>query len=108
MIDFQDGDSGATIGSDTLKDGAVPTEMVFPKIAARMKKTNDLPGFRVDPGYVRAFRAIAIKTRKCKIIFTSRAAMLPCDDVIDFKRNRRSLLEKATVFTTPMRSITNV
>ena len=78
-------------------------KVLVPQIQARVKKTGDRAGARVDAGEIRPFVAVAAKAGQREIFRTARTTMLPGDDVIELKAKFRQPLREMAVFATEAR-----
>jgi hypothetical protein len=62
-------------------------EVFAPNIRAGIEQPGDLSRFGNEPGNIRSFIAIAVRTSQRQITFRSFAAMLLRAYVVDLKRN---------------------
>jgi hypothetical protein len=77
-------------------------KVLFPRMPSRVEKARQFSGLGVDTTKVRAFMQIAAQTAEGEVPQGVRTAMLPRDDVIQFKGCRLVCVGKVAVFA-PMR-----
>ena len=65
---------------------AIKSEMLGPKIKARVKQADELPRIGVKAGDVRTFEAIAVEASQRKVLYRCGSSMLSSNNVIDLKR----------------------
>src|SRR5262249_21372537 len=88
IVDCQDLDGRACVGSTPNKNSAVPYKMTPPTLTAWVEKRCQTACQRIDPGNVRPFVLVAVETTPRQIAEGRRAAMLGCDDMVQLKGQR--------------------
>lgn len=84
-IHVQDANGGASDRREADEQAAIPREVCFPWLVARIEKRNDLPGLRVDAGEVCALVQIAGDAGEREISRVVTASVLPRQDVLDLE-----------------------
>ncbi len=80
---------------------AIPSEMVIPPIAARVKERGHLAGLGIEPGQIASLVEIAFGTRQREIVRIVAAQMFSRNDVLNVERDeRRGGLPAVAIFAT--------
>jgi hypothetical protein len=87
---------------------ADPREVVAPCVNARVKETRQFSGQRINPSDVRALMTVAMVTGECKVLRRGPAAVLTCDDVIEWKAEPIETLRHQAILTRLARAGTNI
>ena len=88
-IEFQDSHRRAADGCETHDAQALPSEVLAPPIAARIKQRGDLTGLGINPGEIAPLVQVAVGASQRKVFQLIAPAMLAGSDVLDLQRNER-------------------
>jgi len=64
----------------------MPCEVIVPFVAPRVIEAYQLSVFRIEPGDVRSFVAIAMEAREGQVLENRQSAVLLSDDMVDLER----------------------
>lgn len=104
-VDSEDINGDPSDRCATDHHGAMPLEMISPKILPRVKQASELPSCRVKTGDVRAFVRITSITTESKVFFNRRTVVFLSKDVIHLKREHIVRLRYVAVFADGIRSL---
>ncbi len=107
QIDSEGAHGGATALCPSLKNGAMPAEMAFPILSARIEKADDISRLWIDAGEIRALVQVAWNASVGAILVSVRTAMDPSDDMVELKRQVIMLLRHLAIFAAMMRALTD-
>jgi hypothetical protein len=85
LVDSKDGDRRAANGCPAGEQCAIPAEVPRPFVPARMKQRHELACHFIDSRQIRSFFPVARETGPSEISSDRGAAVLPGNDVLDFK-----------------------
>lgn len=97
QVDLQDGHRRAPNRGESFEARAVPLEMLWPLIAARVEQADDPSGQRITPGDVRAFVVIAGKAGERQVPRDGQATVFARQDVVNLKGKFVSFLRRPAV-----------
>jgi hypothetical protein len=104
MINVQHIDSCSTHACFASQRNAIPNEVLVPIILTRIEEFSELPGQRIEAGYVWPFAQVARETGPGQIVCRGFAVVLFGDDVVNVKRKLGRVLREVAVFATAQRA----
>jgi hypothetical protein len=108
LVDVQQSDRHTTGAGSTNQNGAIPFEVIFPRVRSRIEQTGELPGFFVNPRNVSSFERIAIKAAVRQVLQFRWPAVLSGKNVVDVKRLVIQCVWDVTIFASAAGAIANL
>jgi hypothetical protein len=106
MVDPEHTYRGSPDGRHSHQSRATPSEMVDPKIAARVKQGNNLTALVVNPSDIRALVPVAPWASQSQIVELRPPAVLLRNDVIDLEQQPVDRLGKPAILARPAGPLT--
>ena len=102
MVQSQSLNGGPSDGRQASQSFSIPGEVLCPSIAARVEEANHIAALGIDPGEIRSFEVVTVKTSEGQIARRRFAAVRLRDDVIELKRGGDQRGWEQTILATKM------